>query len=80
MCVEQVRFCVELLVSVHCRVFIAAVVSDELTVQEEEDYLMLGGPATTPPCSSPLTRIGYGVLPADGDVGGLCQRSKPQKG
>lgn len=80
MYMEQMRFHVKLLIGViRCVYIIAAVVSDELTVEEEEDYLMLSGPATSAPCSSPLTRIGYGVLPADGDVGGLCQRSRLQK-
>ena len=59
--------------------FAAVVVHEELTVKEEEDYLMLGGPTTPPPSSSPLTRIGHGILPADGDVGGLYQRSRPQR-
>ena len=63
----------------HRNVFATAIVDSKLTVEEEEDYLMLGEPATPPPRSSPLTRIGYGVLPADGDVGGLYQRSRPQR-
>lgn len=57
-------------------VSIAAVVDEDLKVEEEEDYLLLGvSSPSPPPHPDSFTHIGYGALPADGDVASLYQRS-----